>query len=412
MGAAWGIWSWWSGRGGADLEFVEVGPGLDELKLEREVQAAERARVRPGQPGTPTTSAALWEPLAPAERAYYLSEDHVRKYFGLGKRDKDLRVYDPFVFMLQRPGCNQVMKWSEHPEGEILYQTNEAGLRDDPIDWEGSADLRVLVTGDSHTYGMCSNHESYPNVLEAQLTAAWPGRTFDVLNTGQGGWTFYHYLGMLEKYLDWEPDVFVVGVYGGNDFSGLAGLAHTFDESSRTRLTAEHYQQRREALAINPSAMGQCFTGAFHFEHNPQHVDELYAVSLDLIEQMRAVCEIRGIEMVVAFIPAPCDLAWDRPIKKFEELREFLDLGDDGLGVLDALATRFVDDVRKSGLPVVDLRDSLEGLERPPYWRRDQHLDLVGHEILARELQPVVEELARARGLLGEPDRSGRSTPR
>jgi len=388
VAGAWVVWSWWCSRAPSDLEFHEAGDELDEIKLERAVYAAERA--------------AEWTPVTePSERAYYLSEDHVERLFGLGKRERDPRRYDPWAYTVQMAGRHQVVGWGEHPDRRYLLSTNEDGLRDDPIDWEADPDVRVLVAGDSHTFGVCAKEESYPGRLEARLREAWPEKTFDVLNTGQGGYTFYNYLGMLEKYLSLEPDVFVLGVYGGNDFSELVGLAHTFGEAPRGHFTKEQQNLRRDAMqSVSKAAMGQCYTGAFFFEYHPEHVAHLYEVSLDLVFQMRAVCESRGIAMIVAFIPAPCGLAWDRPIPAFEEVREFLGLGEDTLGVLDELATRFVDDVRASGLPVVDLGESIEDLDAAPYWRRDQHLNLDGHELLAARLQPLVEEWAFAQGRL------------
>ena len=259
----------------------------------------------------------------------------------------------------------------------------------------------MLATGDSHTFGVCSNHESWPNRLEARLSERWPERSFDVLNTGQGGHSFYQYLGALEKFLDWRPDVFIVGVYGGNDFSEIVGMASTFGEMPGAGYTKEQRALRREAIvSLSKPAMGQCFNSAFLFGQHPGHIDLVLEQALDLIEQMHSICDAFDIELIVAFIPAPCALSWDPPIEMFEGLRDLPGLNLESLDALDELATRFVDGVRARGIPVADLRAPIATLDGPPYWRRDLHLDVTGHDLLAAELLPLVEARAFETGAL------------
>jgi hypothetical protein len=92
--------------------------------------------------------------------------------------------------------------------------------------------LRILVTGDSHTDGVCNNSESFTNLLEAELSAAHPGEAIEALNAGKGAYSFYNYLGVLERLLPLRPDVFVVAVYGGNDFVESLALRHTFEHGA------------------------------------------------------------------------------------------------------------------------------------------------------------------------------------
>lgn len=390
----WAVWSWWDGRQPAGLEFHEVGDDLEKIRRERAVYAAER-------------TAASADPFAvePTERPYYLTEEHAYQLFGLANKPEGLHLYDPYCYVVQKAFRDAQVPWKEHPERKYTLATNEDGLRDDPIDWDADPDLRVLVAGDSHTFGVCSNDESYPNRLEQLLAEAWPGRSFDVLNTGQGGYSFYHYLGMLEKYRYLEPDVFVLGIFGGNDFSEISGLARTFGEGPPAHFTSEQRDLRRRSIeTVSRAALGQCLTGTFYFEHHPEHVAAMSDIALDLARQMRALCEARGARMVVAFIPAPCNLKWDAPIPKVDEAREFLQLEPDAVDVLDEVADRFLDRMRAEGVPVVDLRETIAGLDVPPYWRHDLHLDVTGHDLLARELQPVVEQIAFELGALPRPD--------
>jgi len=281
-------------------------------------------------------------------------------------------------------------------------RTNEEGLRDDPVDWSGEQDLRVLVIGDSHAFGICSESESFASLLERDLSAARPGRSIDVLNAAQGGFSFFQYLGMLEKCLPWEPHLFVLAVYGGNDFSELAGLASVFGEGPTPHFSASQARRLDRAMKeVGLTAMGQCYTQPYFFEHHPRHVEPLYELSLDLIDEMRRRCDERGIEMITVFIPSPCELTWDPPLAVFEEVRAFLELDDDDLAVIDRFADRFVADVRARDLVVVDLRTSVAALPNPPFWRRDQHMNVDGHRLVADRLLPVVEGWIAESDVLG-----------
>jgi hypothetical protein len=89
--------------------------------------------------------------------------------------------------------------------------------------------VRVLVTGDSHTEGVCTNAESFTHLLEGALADARPGAAVEAINSGLSGYNLYNYLGVLEKGRALGPDVFVVTVYGGNDFAAAVQLYRYFE---------------------------------------------------------------------------------------------------------------------------------------------------------------------------------------
>jgi hypothetical protein len=136
------------------------------------------------------------------------------------------QVYDEHLLARRKPHFQGHIDLAEHPQGGWDIRTNALGLREDQEVPEEKADLRVLVVGDSHVDGLCANADSFPNLLEASLSERHPGRTIEVVNAGTGGWSFYNYLGALEGLAYLRPDVFVVVVYGGNDFQGAMSLHH------------------------------------------------------------------------------------------------------------------------------------------------------------------------------------------
>ncbi|MCP4610202.1 MAG: hypothetical protein GY845_15950 [Planctomycetes bacterium] len=103
-------------------------------------------------------------------------------------------------------------------DSPILYglnpehsEINSLGLRDDEVPIskpEGT--LRILILGDSVTYGMrVSKNKAFPNHLESLLRKQF--RTAEVINAGVWGYTAYNELQYyLTKGREFEPDIVIV----------------------------------------------------------------------------------------------------------------------------------------------------------------------------------------------------------
>jgi hypothetical protein len=92
-------------------------------------------------------------------------------------------------------------------------------------------DARIVVVGDSHTYGVnASAAESFPARL-ARLTGA------PVYNMGVGSYGIYHYLVLLEALLADPPETVLVALYLANDLAFHCGIARSagFREIARAR---------------------------------------------------------------------------------------------------------------------------------------------------------------------------------
>ena len=135
---------------------------------------------------------------------------------------------DDWTYMAYRPDRSFRRRFKEHPDGSIQIEVNSLGLREPDEVQPVKPDLRILVTGDSHVSGVVPHDENLVHLLGEALGAATPGRSVEALNAGLGGFNVYNYLGVLERFADLKPDVFVVIVYGGNDFYDTARLERYF----------------------------------------------------------------------------------------------------------------------------------------------------------------------------------------
>ena len=204
------------------------------------------------------------------------------------------------------PGLERTIPFPDHPEGEFVLRTNDHGFRNDEDVSPVPPDHRVLVIGDSHTDGLCSNAEGFPHLLERALEARCAG-TVEVLNASVSAYAFYNYLGVLDSWLELEPDVVVLSVYAGNDFLSLVRQALHFmgrevppDPAYRDR----YARFLSEAPPRSKSLLNQALAQASRFAKSPEVADFAFAVACELTREIARVCEAHGIELVVVTIPS------------------------------------------------------------------------------------------------------------
>lgn len=306
--------------------------------------------------------------------------------------------YDERCYYRYRPNLRQVIPFAERPEGEWVFRTNSAGLREDVELARSRPDLRIVVAGDSQTEGVCSNDESWPNLLEAGLARAAPGRGVEVLNTGKAGYHVYNYLGVLEKYLALEPDLFVVGLYGGNDFAEAMILHHYFRRTPRPSCASCDEDAMIEVrsdvtVGYHTQALRQVQT----FRHHPEEREAGLEAALATLAECARLCSERGIGFLLVHVPPMVDAQprflgddLDRSLEVYRLERADLAISGD-------LADRALAFAAGRGVSTLDLREVFAKVERQLYWNRDHHLSVAGNHVVAGVLVPRVEALIASR---------------
>lgn len=110
--------------------------------------------------------------------------------------------------------------WFDVSGGRVPIRINSKGLRDREFDYEKPPRVfRILVLGDSMIEGsQVAAEKTFPKQLERQLNEGNPITTFEVINTGMGGYgtdnevLFYQYEGA--KY---QPDLVLLAFSMAND---------------------------------------------------------------------------------------------------------------------------------------------------------------------------------------------------
>lgn len=295
--------------------------------------------------------------------------------------------FDPYLYYTHEISLDTMFDFAEHPAGKFRIQTNSLGMREANEVRNDVPGLRILVTGDSHTDGVCGNDESFSSLLEIDLTRA--GKDVEVLNCATFGYSFYQYLATLEHYLYLKPNVFVVAVYGGNDFYGMLSLQRYFHRRAAPKIA--NPQVYDQIKAIDPKrASGiaaQELTQVRYFKDNPEDVDVSVATAASIADEIARLGKEHAIEVIFVYLP-PAYRA--QPDFTKDDLARFLapcGFVAEDLAVSDRIANRFIAFLEERGTKIVDMRPRMRESKERLYWVEDQHLNLAGHRLVADELK-------------------------
>ncbi|MCA8978654.1 MAG: hypothetical protein H6831_00970 [Planctomycetes bacterium] len=323
-----------------------------------------------------------------------LDEERAQSFFPSLKHDRD--VYDPQTYFRNRPNFVAPRQFKEHPRGEWTIRFNAAGFKSDRELLEVAPDLRVLVAGDSHSEGVVPTEENYCSLLETLALEAHSERSVEVLNASRGGYMLYNYLGVLEKYAELEPQVFVMAVFGGNDFTETVPLYGYFE--------GESLEDGREGwgmkVALSRRAgpgSGQALAQGMHqealFHYSPRWRELALAASLAVTREAARQCAERGIAFVLLYIPPATDAQPEFCAEGIAQVLEVFGMTAADRGATERMADEYLATMAAEGVKVVDLRPAFRAAQEPLYWRADLHINTAGHRAVARELHRAVEEV-------------------
>lgn len=300
--------------------------------------------------------------------------------------------YDLVSHFRIKPNSDLLTKFEEHPQGEFHKLTNSLGLVSDREVREQRPESRVLVIGDSHAAGVCGYRESFAGHLEDLLVAK--GRDAEVLNASCGGYSFYQYLGALERTIDLAPHVLVLAVYGGNDFDVALGAYYYFAGTPRPWKPGIERDALVSGGQIHNGAVFQAFSALAYFSHHPEQVDVALAIARDATADIATLCARNSITPLVMYIPSAVEVEWAPNAELFGQLKQHFKLEDADIARGGELGDRYLASVRELGLETLDLREHFADPAAKYYWRSDFHLALDGHRVAAEQLAARVLALA------------------
>ncbi len=367
-------------RGPAATEFFE--PSLEDAR--RLTDPADLAAAADLSAADPAAGLVRWT----------IPEEAAKRLFPIDGR---AQVYDPVTHFRYPAGFDE-QRWWPTGFGRWRVVTNAQGLREDEDLRFEPVDLRVLVTGDSHTDGVCRNYQSFANRLEQRLAEARPEAAIDCVNAGKGGYSFYQYLGVLEKFADLRPDLFVVATYGGNDLHEVLTLRRYFRaETFETLTAAEFFEPLKRVKALDPEAVAQGLLMVKYFQLRPDDAERALETTGRILDALRERCADAGSELLLVYLPPWFTVQRQRYATPWDAILEAIELTEADLGRVDELADRLLADARTRGIEVLDLRPVFRAHDTDLYWEREWHLNPKGHGVVGRELETWVRDRFPAR---------------
>lgn len=328
-------------------------------------------------------------------RIFPVEESTARRLFVMHKNSF---AFDPEVYFRYRPGMDERIGWPEHPDGAFLRRTNSLGLREDSDEDFRDADLRLLVTGDSHTDGVCNNSESFPSLLEDELEAAVPGRRVVALNTGVVGYSFYNYLGVLEEALAGahgaRPDVFVVAVYGGNDFLEALRPQHHFRGTHLPPRRSSYWDRIEQAKRVSTTALAQGLNQVAYFVEQPDQVEVALEAARAVLGEIVKRCREHDIRLCIVHIPPAFELPLEGTRPGLQKALDVLEIQPGDVDLSARLEQVMAGHLEALGVDYIDLRERFLSSGESCYWRSDLHLDLSGHRLVAEAVCELLERPA------------------
>jgi len=309
-------------------------------------------------------------------------------------------------------------------EFSVNVSINSQGLRNAELQPKQEDTYRILVIGDSFTFGYgVENNETYPYLLQQKLDEA-SNKKIEVINagyaSGYGTETFYAYL--KKEGLKLEPDMILIGFLPGNDFTDITveqweevdekGLPVSvtggdwIDESGRRRQVnpganfIENPVLYRTHLFFNTNSHVYAFfkerlkgfvikqsppTELFSRKEYTQREEMLYNKSTKILKGIINLANEKDVSVAMVMIPIKVEVYEDQFVKGLQ----FYDLNPDEFEInkIQTLLTTFGEN---NNMQVIDLRPSfveyVQQSNSKVYFDHDMHWTPLGHEIASNTI--------------------------
>lgn len=305
--------------------------------------------------------------------------------------DSDVMRFDPVAIVRMRAHLDSPHDWVEHDDGEIRLRTNALGLR-------GAAPVgaptgrRVLVLGDSHTFGFVDDDECLHERLEALLEER-TGETFEVLNAAVGGTGPFEYEGSLRAFAHLGPEAVVVIAYSGNDFRAASITDDMLQGRPKYELTGEVAARLEVVRDAWPrrACLPQGYLQALVFgELGEDAQTRAVGAAHRALTRLATTADELGVPVVFAVLPTKLDVDGADDELVLTAVRDQLGLDAEGYAVNRRMGRALVEALARDGHHVLDLHDAMAAVPEPLFWRKDLHLSTRGHAVVAELLLPSV----------------------
>jgi len=261
-------------------------------------------------------------------------------------------------------------------------RTNNLGFREDKdIVDKVDNELRILVTGDSHTDGVLKhNYQSFVNIWEEKQNAKDSLKHYNFINGGTTFYSFRNYLGFLKKYKNLKPDVYFINVFTGNDFretpiyeDNRKNLRNVY-RTSFMRVSRKFFSKEMKDI---PHAQGLGQT--IYFKNFPNAKEESLFIAKKYMTEIKMICDSEDIKLVVTLLPSKLETN----LEFRDKIKSLFDFSEEDLKANESITNEFISWLNQEEIPNWNLLKPLKGTKEKVYWDADLHINPLGHSLVA-----------------------------
>ncbi|MFK7750509.1 MAG: hypothetical protein AB8B65_19110 [Kordia sp.] len=322
---------------------------------------------------------------------YFMEVNRIQTFFAFtSKKQSEYFIPDATTMFLHKPNIHIYDNWGT-PQQKISTErrTNNLGFRDDDDATEKKPnEMRVLVTGDSHTDGVLRyNTQSFVNIWEEKLNKADSTTYYNCMNGGVGYYTFRNYHGFLKKFAYLEPDVFLINVFTGNDFRETVKF-----EDDRTSVSNIYKSWKMRFRRKFQSAEQQAFPyiqgieQMLYFESFPSEKERAMKIAEKYLLQIIELCKEQNIRLIVTLLPSRLEV---KP--EFQKhIQTLFDLDTETMNTNTELTETLIDFLKKQQIEYHNLTPTLQNRTEKLYWDEDLHINPKAHAYIGNFLYDTI----------------------
>ncbi len=302
--------------------------------------------------------------------------------------DDDYYQADSLTGHFHKQNVVREFEWNEHPKGKIIMQTNNLGLRNDS-DTEGKKEknqFRVIITGDSHTDGVLNNNESVAYFLEQEFNHQYPSRKNEVLNAGNGYFGPQNYLGVYYKFQNFNPDLFIITIYTGNDFLDAIRIEVENGRLNVPERPKDYCDKLWEVDGLYIGFTGQYLNQLKFFETFQEYRDTALLITQKSLLKIKDLCLKDHTKMLVVLLPSKIDTEPQTDKIRIDEIFELMNFDESHLTKNREMVLALIQWLEQNDIFYTDLYETYSQSNKELFWKADYHVNIDGHEKMANEI--------------------------
>ena len=299
--------------------------------------------------------------------------------------DKDYYQEDSLTGHFHKPNVTRSFEWNEHPKGKIVMKTNNLGLRNDSavVQRKELNTYRILITGDSHVDGVIYNHESVATHLQDKLNDQDTTRKFEVLNAGNGYFGPQNYQGVYQKFIDFNPDLYIVIIYTGNDFIDAIRIEA---ENKRMKVPERPDDYYEPLWAIDELYIG--FTGQYmnqlkFFHTFPNYTDSALHIARRSLLEIKTMCLSNKTQFLTILLPSKIDTEYYTDRIRIDTVMQIMGFDDEIIQNNRQLVKDLTGILKTTQIQYLDLYSHFKSSKDELFWKTDYHVNAEGHKYMA-----------------------------